>query len=292
MIKKLFLLILLLLITLSGLVVSCSRTTTPPVTYSVPQLKYLLIDHFGGVFYCDPDLYPIARPGVEEQNAIEQFPAIYADQAEFTAIIQHLNLPNQSDYTLEQKVAIYREYKKLTLSIILLGTGPYSFDMRVGENNGYRYQGTITSSGNIKVTSKENSFNTCPICLPAGTLIGTPDGRVAVENITPGMTVWTVDLSGNRVIALVLKTSKTPVMPFLMVEITLADGRTITASPGHPSAAGIALGSYKTGETLDGSIIAALNNVLYNGSATYDILPSGETGQYWANGILLASTLY
>ncbi len=274
------------------MVASCGRTTTPPVTYSIPQLKYLLIDYFGGVFYCDPDLYPIARPDVEEQNAIEQFPVIYADQALFTAIIQHLDLPNQSDYTLEQKVAIYREYKKLSLGITLSVTGPYTFEMRVGENNGYKYQGTITSAGNIKVTSKENSFNTCPICLPSGTLISTPAGPIPVEQLKAGMEVWTAASSGSRITAVVLKTSRTPVRPFLMVKITLEDGRIITASPGHPSAAGIELGSYKVGDILDGSKVIAVENVVYNGSATYDILPSGETGRYWANDVLLGSTVY
>jgi len=31
--------------------------------------------------------------------------------------------------------------------------------------------------------------------------------------------------------------------------------------------------------------------VPYAGSATYDLLPAGPTTTYWANGILLASTL-
>jgi hypothetical protein len=29
----------------------------------------------------------------------------------------------------------------------------------------------------------------------------------------------------------------------------------------------------------------------YRGGMTFDLLPSGSTGSYWANGILLASTL-
>jgi hypothetical protein len=34
-----------------------------------------------------------------------------------------------------------------------------------------------------------------------------------------------------------------------------------------------------------------VENVIYNTGATYDLLPSGETGLYWANGVLLKSTL-
>ena len=33
------------------------------------ELKYHLISYFGGVFYCDPDFYPVARQGQEEQRA-------------------------------------------------------------------------------------------------------------------------------------------------------------------------------------------------------------------------------
>ena len=44
-------------------------------------------------------------------------------------------------------------------------------------------------------------------------------------------------------------------------------------------------------ETLDGSKITSVNQELYNGIYTYDILPSGNTGDYWANGILVKSSL-
>jgi hypothetical protein len=46
----------------------------------------------------------------------------------------------------------------------------------------------------------------------------------------------------------------------------------------------------KVGDTLDGGIIAAVTAVPYSGY-TFDILPEGGTGFYWANGILLKSTL-
>jgi hypothetical protein len=37
--------------------------------------------------------------------------------------------------------------------------------------------------------------------------------------------------------------------------------------------------------------VVFLEDVPYEGSATYDLLPSGDTGLYWADGILLGSTL-
>lgn len=45
------------------------------------------------------------------------------------------------------------------------------------------------------------------------------------------------------------------------------------------------------GDVLDGALVATVEYVPYNSGATYDLLPSGSTGLYWANGILLKSTL-
>ena len=55
----------------------------------------------------------MARPGVEQQNAIAEFTTIMADQEEFTAILNHLNLTVNAAYTDDEKLQIYREYKKL-----------------------------------------------------------------------------------------------------------------------------------------------------------------------------------
>jgi hypothetical protein len=45
------------------------------------------------------------------------------------------------------------------------------------------------------------------------------------------------------------------------------------------------------GDLLDGGRIIQLERLPYTGMATYDVLPSGGTGVYWANGILMGSTL-
>jgi hypothetical protein len=265
----------------------------PPVTYSIPELKYLLISNFDPVFYVDPDFYPIAREGQEEKNALEQFNTIKADTIEFSAILEHLGLPNKTDYTSEEKLLVYREHKKLTRAVEITASGDlYNFVLRTGENQGERIEGTITASGKIKVLKREPSFNTYPICLTKGTLIDTPDGLVPVEYVKKGMTVWTVDDSGKRIAAGVVETAVTPVpSPFQVVKLKLDDDRTVTASPGHPTAEGRALGEYQVGDTLDGALVMAVDNVTYNAGATYDLLPSGETGLYWANGVLLKSTL-
>ena len=76
-----------------------------------------------------------------------------------------------------------------------------------------------------------------------------------------------------------------------MVRLIFDDGRELFASPGHPTADGRSVGNLAPGDLYDGASIVSAERVLYGEEATYDILPSGETGFYWANGVLLGSTL-
>lgn len=289
----------LLSILIAGISTACTGGTatfpapTPTVTYSRYQLEYLLLAKYPNFFWCDPDIYPVARTGQEETNAQQQFPAIQANTEEFSAILEHLGMTPEPTYTDAEKLSIYREHKKLTYAVTLTSSGNiYDFSIRTGENQGLHIEGTITPSGKITVLKQENSFNTCPICLTKGTRIDTPGGLIPVEKIQPGMTVWTMDSTGTRVSAPVIKVSSTPVpVPFSVVKVSLDDGRSVTASPGHPTADMKALGDYRVGDILDGSPVAAVEHIAYYGGATYDLLPSGGTGLYWANGILLESTL-
>lgn len=266
---------------------------TSSIVYSQYELEYRLLSRFDNVFWCDPDFYPVGRPGQEQQNALAQFATIRANAAEFAAILQHLGLPDKTDYTDQEKLLIYREHKRLTYAVQMTASdGGYDFVLRVGEGQGYRIEGKISSRGEVTVLKQEPSINTCPICLAKGSLIDAPDGPIPVEQLRIGMAVWTVDASGKRVAAGIVQTAVTPVPPsFQMVRIKLSDGRTVTASPGHPSATGRALGDYRINDTLDGAVVAAVDSINYDGGATYDILPSGSTGLYWVNGVLLKSTL-
>ena len=290
MVWKLISLVLSLI--LVGIPIGCGGTTNP-ITYSPTELKYFLIDKFGEPFYCDPYQYPIAREGQEEQDALAQFASIRSNQEEFSVIIKELNIAEKTDYTTAEKIIIFREYNKLNIAITLTATGDkYNFELKEGENQGESIEGTITQAGKIAVTKRETVFNTCPICLADGTLIDTPDGLVPVEKIHVGMPIWTTDKVGNRIIGSVIDTTKTQApMSFLLTRITLEDGRSVTASPGHPAADGRALAYYRVGDVLDGARIVSIESVTYSNSATYDILPSGPTGLYWANGILLWSTI-
>lgn len=132
----------------------------------------------------------------------------------------------------------------------------------------------------------------CPICLAKYTLIETPLGAVAVEDLQTGTPVWTVTVSGLRVIGVVEKISKTVVPPdHKMVQLVLKDGRTLLVSPGHPTIDGLTVGDLSVGDIYDGSLVSSVARVSYGEGYTYDLLPSGETGFYWANGIILGSTL-
>ena len=282
-----------LILTLGTFAACTGEPGPPPVVYSVYQLEYRLFSRFSNVFWCDPDLYPIERPGQEQKNALEQFPVIRANAAEFSAILEHRGLPEKAEYSDGEKLEIYREHKKLTLAVQMTAwTGIYYFTLRVREGQGERIDGTITPSGEIKVLKREPSVNTCPICLAKGTLIDTPSGPVPVEELQRGMAVWSVDDSGRRVLAAVVETAVTLVPPsFQVVSVRLSDSRAVTASPGHLTAEGRLLGDYRVGDSLDGALVTAVERASYENEATYDLLPSGTTGLYWANGILLRSTL-
>jgi hypothetical protein len=76
-----------------------------------------------------------------------------------------------------------------------------------------------------------------------------------------------------------------------MTRLRLDDGREVFASPGHPTADGRTLAQLQPGDALDGARVLSAKRIRYTDGYTYDILPSGSTGAYWANGILLGSTL-
>jgi hypothetical protein len=262
-------------------------------TYTEPELKYLLLDHYGEdrFFFCDPDQYPVAR-GDELDRALEVFPAIENDTAEIAAIVERTGL--RPPYTDEAKLTVYREHKKLrAIPLDREAAGSYTYTMSLGtEADGRRVSGTVRTDGTIRGETSEAAVLTCPICLAAGARIATPAGPVRVEDLREGMSVWTVDAAGDRIAAPVLQTSRTRApIDHVVVHLLLSDGREVTASPAHPIADGSPLGGLRSGDPLDGAVVSSAETVPYGGEYTYDLLPAGPTGRYWANGVLLGSTL-
>lgn len=257
------------------------------------DLKYLLIAQFGEPFFCDPDEYPVARE-LSDSDVEQRFAQIQASAPLYQVILLHLGLVGQGTLTIDQKRTVYAEYKKLN-SIILQPAGDkLEFRMRIPATarTGYSIQGLIDTAGNISDTSRQPSVNTCPICLAANTLIATPNGEIPVQELGKGMAIWTVNSHGARVGAVVSATIRREV-PGLstLVELALQDGRGLIVSPGHPLTDGRIVADLAPGDTVDGADVARLDRVPYQDGATYDILPSGDTGFYWANGILFKSTL-
>jgi hypothetical protein len=279
------------------LLAGCVSPGGPPpghnVTYTPTQLKYLLFDHYNEslFFYCDPDYYPVAR-GNEQDKAIETFPVIENNTEEFNGIVARTGV--SPPYSNESILIVYREYKKLNaLPLSPRDDGTYGFTIRLETPDGGRVvTGIIRTDGVILEQHSQPAFLTCPICLAKGTLIDTPDGPVAVEDVKVGMRVWTFTGEGVRTVVTVVQTARSPVPPsHKVVIVRLSDGREVVASPGHPTADGRTLGMLGPADELDGAMVVGADYVRYDEGYTFDILPAGGTGYYRANGIPLSSTL-
>lgn len=265
----------------------------PNATYSPARLKYLILDHYGEdqFFSCDPDYYPVAH-GDEAEKAVTIFPGIQNEADVFPAIIAQNGL--QPPYSNETKLVIYREYKKLRALPLTPAKGDtYTFSLQIGtRGEGSRVSGIIRNDGVIIEERSEQAVLTCPICLSGDTRIDTPAGLVPVKEIRAGMLVWTPASDGTRRAGPVLKAVKVQVAsPHQIVHLHLSDGRELYASAGHPTTDGRLLGTLAVGDRLDGAWVLSADLEPTKEEYTYDILPEGETGGYWANGIPLRSTL-
>jgi hypothetical protein len=131
----------------------------------------------------------------------------------------------------------------------------------------------------------------CPICLASETMIEAPDGPMNVKDIREGTIVWTIDAAGDKVAGEVLAVSRMLApASHRVVRLVLSDGREARVSPQHPTIDGRHIGDLKAGDTYDGALVRSAELEAYGDDATYDLLPDG-IGVYWANGILMGSTL-
>ena len=288
----------LLVLALALLIAACggnpfASPTPSPQPLTVPQLKYRVIDEVGTPLFCDRDFYPIARQD-EREIAQQRFPELQRDIQTFPVIVARLKL--SPPYSPDHQLAIYREWK--TLEALPLGpVGPgiwgFDYDAQRAASVGEHVFGRAFADGKLVVLTRAPAGPpNCPICLALGTRIATPSGHLAVEDLRVGDIVWTIDERGDRVAAPLIAVGNVPVpATHQVVRLELDDGRVVLVSPGHPTANGRRVGELVAGDTLDGVHVLSAGRMPYRGGATYDILPAGATGAYWANGVLLGSTL-
>src|SRR5438093_8973340 len=276
---------------------TATPTPTPspaPGGLTQAQLKYRLVDRFGRLLFCDPDFYPVARAD-EQAQADQRFPEIQKDAPTFSAILAHLGIAPAASYTSDQELAIYRDWKMLNALRLDQVSAGFHFLAIFGNTpqQGSRVDGTIDQKGSITIASQNPSGPPpCPICLARGTRIATPSGDVAVERLAVGDLVWTIDASGARIVAPLVAIGSTPVPPtHQVVHLVLSDGRSVDVSPGHPTADGRRVGDLGAGAEFEHAVVVSADRVSYDAGATFDVLPAGAAGAYWANGVLLGSTL-
>jgi hypothetical protein len=292
---------LLALVILAAACTATGPAPSPSPSSGVPltaaELRFALIDQFGPLWYCDPDFYPVPRDD-EPAQAVKRFDEVRADAAVFATIASHLGVNVGAAFTADQKLALYRSWKQLNAIILEPADGARSrFDFlnapAPGATEGRRTTGTIAADGTIAIEQQAVAGEpNCPICLARATRIATPDGEIAIEDIRVGIAVWSIDANGHPFVATVVRIGRTPVAAsHRVVRIVLGDGRVVRASPGHPLADGRLFAAIRAGDTVDGATVVSATLESYDGGATFDLLPSGPTGVYWADGIALGSTL-
>ncbi len=257
---------------------------------TTPDLKYRLIDTIGPPLFCGP---PVVRMPSDDEASQEVAALRSQDATSFDAIVHHEKL-DAAHLTADDDRRIVQQVQVLQALPLQADGQVFRFDYIAGRPSPEHVVGTIDDHGVISLESHDPTQfpgrGGCPICLAATTRIATPHGPILVSDLRAGMLVWTVD-AGKRVAAPIAIVRYTPA-PFghRVIRVVLADGRAVVASPGHPTGDGRRVGELNPGDLLDGSRVAMINVLPYSGD-TWDLLPLSSTGTYWADGVLLGSTL-
>jgi hypothetical protein len=257
---------------------------------TTPELKYRLVDKIGPPLFCGP---PVVRMPSDSEAKQEVAALKSQDPPTFDAIVSHEKL-DAANLTANDDRRILQQVQLLRALELAMDGQRYRFDYIAGRPSPEHVVGTIDVHGTISLESHDPTpfpgRGGCPICLSAADRIATPNGLVPVSELRPGMLVWTID-AGRRVTAPISVVGRTPA-PFghRVVHVVLADGRAVVASPGHPTGDGRRIGELNPGDLLDGSLVATMELIPYSGD-TWDLLPMSSTGEYWADGVLLGSTL-
>ena len=262
----------------------------PFVPRSEADLKFSVIDEVGPPLVCTG--WGMPNPAF---SPYQDYLRIVADLPTYQAILRRLHLL-PGPLTADQIVAVYRQWLDLNAVRLDWQGGVYAFDVYPGPTPSEALRndmvGDVDVFGRVYNVHQGTKLGACPICLPGTSLISTPTGDLAVAGIRVGMHVWSVTRDGHPVDAVVIEARTRLDAPgSRLIHVVLADGRQLTASPPHPIADGRMLGSLKVGDYVDGVGVVRVEAVPDLAGRTFDLLPAGPTGEYWAGGILLRSTL-
>jgi hypothetical protein len=278
------LVVVVLLLSACGGTVGASPT---PVPSPLPQaeLKYRVMDAAGRIWFCDPDFYPVARAD-EGEIAKTKIDDIRRDTEAYAAITKRVGT---------DVLAVYRDWKALNAVVLQPVNDVFGFAYlaQKADKTGERVDGRVTPTGFVLVLSRAPAgAPNCPICLARDTRIATPSGDVAVDQLRVGDVVWTQDEHGERIAVPLIAIGSTPVpSTHQVVRVVLGDGRSVLVSPGHPTADGRHIADLRAGDELDGARVVSAQREPYDGGFTFDVRPLGASRAYWANGVLLVSTL-
>lgn len=134
--------------------------------------------------------------------------------------------------------------------------------------------------------------SSCGSCLSPHTLISTPKGQVMVKDLKVGDNVYTQTKAGRRITVPILEKSKVRVTKVhKMVSLCFSNESDLIVSPDHPTIGVKKIRELFPDETYDQTKVTSVSLINYDHNYTFDILPDGDTGYYWANNVLLGSTL-
>lgn len=175
----------------------------------------------------------------------------------------------------------------------LLLVTEYQYDLTYNHNGQpWEATGSVNFLGIISESSNAAYLGNQGVCLSSNTVIDTGKGQKQVTTLKVGDKVWSVSSNGKKVLVPIIKTIRRPVpIGIILLHVLLADNRQLTVSPNHPTASGLLFKDLKVGGTLDNSKIVKITDVSYDEGFTYDILPQSSTGTYWADDVLVGSTL-
>ncbi len=125
------------------------------------------------------------------------------------------------------------------------------------------------------------------MCLPPNILIRTLTAEKKISDLRVGDLV----LSDNGKPVRIARITKVEAPNHKVMKIKFNDGTSFEGSPEHPTADGRLFKDLKTGDKIDGRTVVETKLIPYKYSHTYDILPNSKTGNYYANGVLIGSTL-